>query len=146
MQSEITETVKAMFSGADERDWDKVKDTMADKVLLDYSALSGSPATELTPEQIINAWKGLLPGFDKTHHQPADFAVTQNGDYATVHYLAKADHFLGDDSWTVEADYDTELVKTGNDWKITSHKINDVKQSGNKELPSKAAEIAKGKL
>ena len=146
MQNEIINTVKAMFSGADERDWDKVKNTMADKVLLDYSAMGGSPAAELTPEQIINAWEGLLPGFDKTHHQPKDFTVTQNGDTAVVHYFAKADHFLGDESWTVEANYDTGLAKTGGTWKITSHKIKDVKQSGNKELPLKATEIAKSKL
>lgn len=146
MQSEITEPVKAMFGGADERDWAKVKDTMGNKVLLDYSAMSGNPAAELTPEQIINAWKGLLPGFDKTHHQPARFMITQNGNNATVRYFAKADHFLGDDSWTVEANYDTVLVKTDDGWKIIAHKISDVKQSGNKELPLKAAEIAKAKL
>jgi hypothetical protein len=142
---QITETVIALFKGADDRDWDKVKNTLAEKVLLDYSAM-GSPAAELTPGQIITAWKGLLPGFDSTHHQPAGFTVKQDGDTATVRYSAKADHFIGSDGWTVEANYDTNLIHTANGWKITMHKINDVKQSGDTTLPAKAMEIAKHKL
>jgi hypothetical protein len=141
MQNEIIETVKAMFSGADEHDWDKVKNTLAGHVLLDYSELSGTTGSTLTPDVIINAWKGLLPGFDKTHHQPADFRLIQKGNTATVHYFAKADHFLGDESWIFKANYDTELVKADDDWKIISHKISNVKQSGNKELPVKTADI-----
>lgn len=144
MENEIINVVKNLFSGADERDWEKVKSTLAGEVLLDYSALSGNPAVTLTPDAIITAWKGLLPGFDMTKHQPANFIVKQNGDHATVHYFAKADHFLGDDTWTVEANYDTGLVKTANGWKIDSHKISHVKQSGNENLPAKAMEVIKG--
>ncbi len=145
METEITNTVKNLFSGADERDWEKVKNTFADQVLLDYSALSGSPSSLLTPEDIITAWKGLLPGFDMTHHQPAGFTIKQNGDEATVHYFAKADHFLGEDNWTVEANYDTGLIKTADGWRINSHKISNVKQSGNADLPAKAMEVVKNK-
>jgi hypothetical protein len=145
METEIIDIVKNLFSGADERDWGKVKNTLADQVLLDYSALSGSPASLLTPEDIITAWKGLLPGFDMTHHQPADFTVKQNGDTATVHYFAKADHFLGEDKWTVEANYDTGLIKTADSWRINSHKISNVKQSGNTDLPAKAMEVVKNR-
>jgi len=134
-----------MFSGADERDWEKVKNTLAGHVLLDYSALSGSPASALTPDEIINAWKGLLPGFDLTHHQPADFTVKEDDNKATVHYFAKADHFLGDSKWTVEANYDTDLVKTADGWKINSHKISHAKQSGDITLPAKAMEVVKNR-
>jgi len=145
MQNEIINIINALFSGADERNWEKVKSTFADEVLLDYSVLSGNPATLLTPDVIITAWKALLPGFDQTKHQPENFAVKQNNDKATVHYFAKADHFLGDDEWTVEANYDTGLIKTTDGWKVNSHKISNVKQSGNVNLPAKAMEIVKSK-
>jgi hypothetical protein len=145
MQTEIINTVKDLFSGADERDWKKVKGTFANEVLLDYSVLSGNPATTLTPDTIITAWKGLLPGFDKTKHQPENFTVKQDDDKATVHYFAKADHFLGGDEWTVEANYDTGLIKLSNGWKINSHKISNVKQSGNVNLPAQAMKIVKNK-
>jgi hypothetical protein len=145
METEIINTVKNLFSGADERDWGKVQATLADEVLLDYSALSGSPASTLTPGEIITAWKGLLPGFDRTHHQPDYFTVKEDDDKAIVHYFAKADHFLGNDTWTVEANYDTKLEKAKDGWKITSHRIFNVKQSGNTALPAKAMEVVKNK-
>lgn len=122
MENEIINVVKELFGGADERNWNKVKSALFNKVLLDYSALSGSPAATLTSDVIITAWKGLLPGFDHTKHQPAHFTVKQEDGKATVHYFAKADHFLGDDEWTVEANYDTDLIKTSFGWKITGHK------------------------
>ena len=61
MQTEIIDTIKNMFGGADERDWEKVKETLAEHVLLDYSALSGSPASMLTPDDIVTAWKVCCP-------------------------------------------------------------------------------------
>lgn len=140
MKNEIIDAVINLFSGADERDWEKIKNTFAKRVLLDYSALAGSAATVLTPDEIINAWKAMLPGFDTTHHQTAKFSVKEDGDKAIVYYSAIADHFLGDDKWTVEANYETGLVKTTSGWKIDSHKISNVKQSGNTDLPAKAME------
>ena len=145
MQTEIINIIKDLFSGADERNWEKVKNTFANEVLLDYSVLSGSPAAILSPNMIIAAWQGLLPGFDITKHQPSDFMVKQNNDNATVHYFAKADHFLGGEEWTVEANYDTCLIRVADGWKINSHKISNVKQSGNVNLPVKAMEIAKSR-
>lgn len=143
MGNEIINTVKNLFSGADERDWKKVKNTLADEVLLDYSALSGSPPTLLTPDTIIIAWKGLLPGFDITTHRPENFMVKKVDDKATVHYFATADHLLDNEKWTVEANYDTDLIKMANGWKITSHRISNVTQSGNRNLPARAMEIVK---
>ena len=146
MESEkIIQAITAIFSGADERNWKKVQKAMADNVLLDYSSLSGSPAAALPSEQIIETWKGFLPGFDRTHHQLSNFQITQQSNTAKVHCNGKADHFIDKDVWTVEGSYDAEVFKINNRWVITMLKFNLSKQSGNTNLPARASERLKTK-
>ncbi len=141
----IIKTITNIFSGADERNWEQVQDTMADEVLLDYSSMNSHPAAITPSSKIIDAWKGFLPGFDKTHHQISGFKVDQQNDIASVHFFGKADHFIDKDSWTAAGTYDVELVKSGDNWKVAKFKFNLLQQSGNIELPQMAAEIASKK-
>jgi SnoaL-like domain len=142
-QEKIIQAILAIFNGADERDWQKVEQAMADNVLLDYASLSGNPAATLSAKQIIEAWRGFLPGFDSTHHHLSDFHVQQNGDQAVIHCKGKADHFLNNDSWTVEGTYDAEAAKVNGEWVVTKLKFNLSGQSGNTALPAQAAEKMK---
>jgi hypothetical protein len=141
----IIHAVSAVFSGADERDWKKVRNAMAENVLLDYYSLSGSPAAVLSSMQIIETWKGFLPGFDRTHHQLSNFRVTRHSDTAKVHCDGKADHFIDKDVWTVEGSYDAEAIKINSRWVMTMLKFNLSKQSGNTNLPAQAIERLKTK-
>jgi hypothetical protein len=141
----IIQTITNIFSGADERDWEKIRHALADEVLLDYSSMNGIPASTTTAEDIIKAWKGFLPGFGRTHHQLSSFQGEQQGNSANVRFLGKADHFIGNDSWTVEGIYNVEAIKVGKDWKVTKFKFNLQKQSGNTALPQKAMEKAASK-
>lgn len=139
----IIDTLSAVFNGADERNWGKAQHALAENVLLDYASLSGSPAAVLPSKQIIETWKGFLPGFDRTHHQLSDFEITTQGDIAKIHCNGKADHFIDEDVWTVEGTYDAEALKINNDWVITMLKFNLSKQSGNTNLPAEAIERTK---
>jgi hypothetical protein len=141
----IIQTITSIFNGADEHNWEKVQHAMADVVLLDYSSMNGAPAAITKAEDIVKAWKGFLPGFDRTHHQLSDFQGEQQGNVANVRFLGKADHFINEESWNVEGTYDLEIIKSGNDWKVTKFRFNLQKQSGNTALPQKAMEIAAGK-
>lgn len=138
----ITQSITTLFKGADERDWQKVRGVMAKNVLLDYSAMSGAEPSMQSPEQITDMWACFLPGFDKTHHHVSGFHVKLHGNKANVHYIGKTEHFIGDEVWTVDGAYDTELEKEGDKWLITAHKFNFEKQSGNTGL----VKLAKQKL
>jgi len=142
----IIQAISAVFNGADERNWKKVENAMADRVLLDYASLSGSPAATLPSTQIIETWKGFLPGFDRTHHQLSDFQVSWQGNIAKVHCNGKADHFIDEDVWTVEGTYDAEVTKNIGRWAITGLKFSLSKQSGNTDLPARAIEKVKTKV
>lgn len=141
-QAVIT-AVQALFSGTDERDWEKVKSILSDKVLLDYTSMSGGTPAELAPDQIVGSWASFLPGFDRTYHQLSGFEVVENNEIAEAHYSGKAEHYIGTEIWIVEATYDTELINKNGKWLISKQKLNFIQQSGNTELSKLAGERMK---
>lgn len=97
----------------------------------------------MTPRQIVDAWSGLLPGFDRTHHQLFDIEVNESQDSATAHFKGKAEHFIDKDVWIVEGGYDTTLLKKGEHWVISQFKFTLTNSSGNTKLATVAMERAK---
>ncbi|WP_435625745.1 nuclear transport factor 2 family protein [Flagellimonas sp.] len=136
------DVVVNLFVSTDKRDWENVMETFGPKVLLDYSSMTGNPATELSPEDIVTAWKGILPGFESTHHQVGNFLVEVDNDKAELFCYGTATHYLSDENgniWTVVGSYDFELVSDSDkNWKINSMKFNFKYQDGNTGLPKKA--------
>jgi SnoaL-like domain len=137
MLEEIKKNILEIFEGADERNWSKVKNAMAEKVLLDYTSMTGGEPALLSPDDITNAWASFLPGFDKTKHNLTNFKMSINDKLMTVTFDGKADHFINDKVWTVEGDY---YVETQTDNRISLLKFNFKTQSGDTELPVKATE------
>ncbi|WP_346752780.1 nuclear transport factor 2 family protein [Splendidivirga corallicola] len=135
-------TVIGLFIATDQKDWEQVEKSFHQEVLLDYSSMNGNPASKLSPEQIISAWKGILPGFEHTHHQLGNFISSVDGNKAEVFCYGTASHYLSDKEgslWLVVGTYDFELEQLANgSWKITSMKFNFKYQDGNTSLPQKA--------
>lgn len=137
----INETVTRLFVATDSKDWETVEDIFDKTVLLDYSSMNGNPAVELTPRQITDSWKTILPGFTYTHHQLGNFISSEKGNKAEVFCYGTATHYLEDKNgnvWTVVGSYDFELNKSGQTWKISKMKFNFKYQDGNTGLPAKA--------
>ena len=136
----IIQAVTILFKAADNRDWPTMHSVMAEKVLLDYTSMSGGEVKLQTPVEITDGWACFLPGFDKTDHQVSAFRVKLHGNQADVDYAGKADHFIDDEVWTVEGTYHTKLKKEGDAWLVTHHTFNCDRQSGNIYLPKRAKE------
>ncbi|MDR6942521.1 nuclear transport factor 2 family protein [Mucilaginibacter pocheonensis] len=143
--NKIIEAITNLFKGTDERDWELVKSVMAKNVLLDYTSMAGGEPGILTPAEIVDLWASFLPGFDTTHHQLSEFRVRLHGIEADVDYVGKADHFIGNEVWTISGTYQTKLEKQNGTWLITYLKLNYDRQSGNTSLP-KQAKARLGKL
>ncbi|UJH68834.1 alpha/beta fold hydrolase [Allomuricauda sp. SCSIO 65647] len=141
-QKAIKGVLLQLFSATDNRNWDGVKATMNDSVYADYSALGGEAAFK-TPDEILNGWKQLLPGFERTVHQPHNFAIWVAGNRATATLDAIATHFLEDDFWTVFVGYDTEFIKQNGQWKLARIDLSLYDQTGNGQLPQMAMEHVK---
>ncbi len=144
--NKIQETITKLFVNTDTRNWSKVESQFSPKVLLDYSSMSGNPATEVTPNEITTAWKGVLPGFTYTHHQIGNFITEINEDKAHSFCYGTATHYLEDENgnvWTVIGSYDFDLERNKDTWKITKMKFNYKYQDGNSKLIEKAINSSK---
>lgn len=140
------ETVSALFVASDNRDWNKVETIFAEQVELDYSSMNGNPAVTLTPKQITDAWRTILPGFTSTHHQVGNFITSENENSAAVFCYGTATHYLDDEEgniWTVVGSYNFELKKENGVYRVSKMKFNYKYQDGNLELPKKAMENVK---
>lgn len=136
MLPERSEPITRLFAAADARDWAAALGTMAPQVRLDYTSLAGGSPATLTPEQITGAWAALLPGFDRTHHELSAFAAPED---APVTFHGHAEHWLDGDQWTVDGDYEADVVQIDGAWKISSLTLHLKSQCGNTSLPAVAA-------
>jgi hypothetical protein len=108
--------------------------------------MSGQPATILSPEDIVNAWKTILPGFTHTHHQLGNIITAKEENTASVFCYGTASHFLENDDknlWIVVGSYDFDLVKVNHYWRISKMKFNFKFQGGNFDLPQLAMDALK---
>lgn len=120
------EAVKAavtnIFVATDKRDWLGVRHAFANRVLLDYRSMPGGAADTLSPPQITDRWKSILPGFDQTHHALSNFQVSVAGGQATVLHYGNAEHFMertGEHPlWVVVGTYRHHLSKQDGRWVV----------------------------
>lgn len=144
--NKIQETITKVFVNSDQRAWTEVAGQFDAKVVLDYSSMTGNSAEETTPNNIVNNWKTVLPGFTHTHHQIGNFITSVNNNQAHSFCYGTATHYLENENgnlWTVVGTYDFDLVKKEDKWLIKSMRFNYKYQDGNAELISKAIENAK---
>lgn len=135
---------------ADQGDWDQVAIQFhPDGAVLDYtsyanaSAGTSSDLPRMLPAEIVAAWQTVLPGNDRTHHLMGTESVLIDGDRATTSSNIYATHILandGEDTWVFIGDYQHELERTDEGWKITFMRANLRAQLGNPDLPTLAAE------
>lgn len=144
--NKIQQTISNLFVNTDNKNWKEVEELFASKVTLDYSSMTGNPASEITPNEITTGWKTVLPGFEYTHHQIGNFITKLDGNKAHSFCYGTATHYLKDENgniWTVVGSYDFILKSIENNWKITSMKFNYKYQDGNNMLIQKAIDNAK---
>ncbi|MEO1261195.1 MAG: nuclear transport factor 2 family protein [Bacteroidota bacterium] len=137
----IQEKINMLFIATDQKNWQEVEGSFSGKVILDYSSMTGQPASETTPQKILESWQSILPGFDFTHHQLGNFIISEEDEQATVFCYGTASHYLENENenvWTVVGTYDFNLEKINSTWKISKMKFNFKYQVGNLKLPQMA--------
>lgn len=137
----IRETITRLFVNTDTGNWNNVEAQFAAEVQLDYSSMTGNPASKVSPVEITTAWKTVLPGFTHTHHQIGNFMIEVNGKKAHTFCYGTATHYLENENntvWTVVGTYDFDLEKIDGQWKINAMTFNYKYQDGNKNLVDKA--------
>lgn len=146
-QLAIVATVNEIGLAADMRDWSRLREQFADEVLVDYTSLAGGQPTRLKADDLIASWQAFLPGFTVTQHMVASHRVSINGERANVLSQFIATHRLagatGGELWTLGGQYRHSLRKIGELWKVDAITMTWAWQTGNTELPQRAAQAAK---
>ena len=143
-QKEPADVVVEMFFATDRRAWDEVRLSFTDTVWLDYTSLNGGEPVTISAGDMVDGWKGVLPGFDATHHHvipvstnPSDEGVRVMLNGTATHHLASAH---GDSLWTIGGYYEADLVMEFDAWKIARFTFVATWGSGNRDLARLAQE------
>jgi fermentation-respiration switch protein FrsA (DUF1100 family) len=118
--TEISATVARLLFAVDTLDWAGVRSVLDDRIHTDYTSLFGGAPVTQPAEDLIAAWRGLLPGFDATQHVAGPVLVDVLDGRATARCAVTGVHRLGAGYWTVGGHYTMELLRRPDGWAITS--------------------------
>ena len=138
-EARVRQTVLAVPTNADLRAFDAIAPLFADRVMVDYTSLWGGTAATMTPEALMAAWAGVLPGFDATWHELGKVEVRVAGDQARATAPVNARHWLGDGFWRVEGRYDFVLERSRGRWRIARMTLTVTGEEGDRDLVQAAA-------
>ncbi|HLU54738.1 MAG TPA: nuclear transport factor 2 family protein [Pseudonocardia sp.] len=131
-----------LLHAIDDLDWDGVRACLADQVRTDYTELFGGEPETLPADDLVERWKGLVPGFDATQHMTGPCLVEERDGGLVVQTHVRAYHRLGDEVWGVHGHYVVPLERTDAGWRIAGITLRMFYQEGDKDLPGRAAERA----
>ncbi len=117
----------------------------APDILIDYTSLWGGEAQRTTPAALMDAWRGLVPGFDATRHELRHVEARVDGDAADATALVDGRHWIGDKLWRPIGVYRWTLRKFEGGWKVTAMTFAMTQEIGDRGLVAVAAERAKGR-
>jgi len=132
--------VHRFFRAVDTRDWDQVLAAMTEHPRLDYTSLFGGEPEDLASSEVIERWRGLLPGFDATMHLLGP--LVHEGD--TVECNVRGYHHLGNDTWMVAGWYTLLLVDGDEGPVIAGIRLLVSYETGSRDLVDRAQERASG--
>ncbi|ESA38735.1 hypothetical protein N836_30930 [Leptolyngbya sp. Heron Island J] len=139
--------ISAMINGvatfADQNDFVRIETFYADEIQVDYRSLWGGEVQTYTPESLMMAWAGVLPGFDQTYHDISNIQVQLADARATATADVIAEHYLGEGFWQVTGQYEYRFVKQADQWQITHMTFNLVDEVGDRRLVTLASERSK---
>ncbi|MDP5238717.1 nuclear transport factor 2 family protein [Uliginosibacterium sp. 31-16] len=136
----LHKTVRDFGAFADDGAFDRLAALFAPRITLDYSSLTGQPASTLSSTELMAQWASLLPGFDLTCHAINIPSADIRGVLATVEAAVCADHFIADQWWQVQGCYEFVFHKIDGAWKIETLRFHLTGESGSRDVLALAVE------
>lgn len=135
----IIHSISTFFEGIDEHNWTKMRQPLADGVVLDSSGV-GRSGRQLSGDQLVSMSRTATGGFQSTCHQfgncrlqHTDLQGEARFDLLTLHYLPQQS---GGDVWTLFRKMTMKLIRHDNgQWLITLMQTDTEKQAGNPDIP-----------
>jgi hypothetical protein len=115
---EIQETISSFMNSFDLKDWTRMKEVLADMILVDYSDLRGDEIQQISANQYI-AMRVELHEKLHLHHLITNFEVDVGGRSATVLASCLIFRRSGSEEFNTHALYEFGLLLDDNEnWKI----------------------------
>lgn len=132
------DAVVDFFAAIDARDWSAARALMSAPFHLDYASFGGGEPEDLEPDAVLDRWKTVLPGFERTDHRLSGLDVTTDGDAAIVAAGIVAIHAIDARVWTLTGSYRVSLARAGEGWTLSGIEFRYDSQSGSQELLGEA--------
>lgn len=142
----VKTTVAAIPMAVDLGAYALAETLFAPEVTIDYTSLWGGDAAVMTPAALMDAWRGIVPGFDATWHELGPVTAEITGDDATATASVDGRHWIGDDIWRPIGTYDWTLARAGGDWQVTSMTFTLTQEIGDRSLAAQAMERATAQI
>jgi SnoaL-like domain len=139
----IISVVSSIPLAVDLANYTLAESACAPKIVVDYTSLWGGTPNTMTPAELMDAWRGIVPGFDATWHELSDVRARVSGDKATATAHVDGRHWLGDSLWRPIGTYQWELEKQAGVWKVTRMTFSMTREIGDRSITAKAMERAK---
>jgi sugar lactone lactonase YvrE len=123
--------------------YDLAAAAFAPNIIIDYTSLWGGEPQHMTPGALMDAWRGLVPGFDATRHELRDVQTTVTGETATASAFVDGRHWLGGALWRPVGTYHWSLRKLDGRWKVETMTFAMTQEIGDRDLVAIATERAR---
>lgn len=115
----------------------------APEVVIDYTSLWGGEPATMTPSALMDAWRGIVPGFDATWHELGPVTVVVEGEQASASAVVDARHWIGDELWRPIGIYHWDITLIDDQWRVTRMELEMTQEIGDRQLASKAMDRVK---
>lgn len=141
-RARIVSTVSAIPLAVDLARYDLAESAFAPEIVIDYTSLWGGEPQTMTPAALMDAWRGIVPGFDATWHALGPVRVEIDGDTATAEAAVDGRHWIDGRLWRPIGDYRWLLRKIDGVWKVTRMTFAMTREIGDRGLAQQAMERA----
>jgi hypothetical protein len=140
--SKVISVVSSIPLAVDLAAYDLAEQAFAPEVVIDYTSLWGGEPSTMTPPALMDAWRGIVPGFDATWHELSDVRATVTGDTATATAFVDGRHWIGDQLWRPVGTYNWDLTRIDGNWKVTRMEFAMTEEIGDRAVATQAMERA----
>ena len=139
-EAKIAVIIQSVATFADQNYFEGMEPLYADEIQVDYTSLWDGDIQIHTPESLMTAWAGVLPGFDQSYHNISNIQVEVADNRATATADVTADHYLEASFWQVTGQYEYRFVKQADQWRITHMTFNLINEAGSRALVTLASD------
>lgn len=138
----IISVVSSIPLAVDLARYDLAESAFAPSIVIDYTSLWGGEPQTMAPSALMDAWRGLVPGFDATRHELRDVQATVTGDTAMATAFVDGRHWIDGALWRPVGTYQWKLRKFEGRWKVEAMTFDMTQEFGDRGLVTRATERA----